>query len=79
MMHAVAVHAVLRVLIARQRGGIMQALVAVPRCCLLLRDRRGTSPAFEKTSAAYRRFRIPLHRIRSFLSTRYGTYKININ
>lgn len=32
MMHAVAV---LRVLIARQMGGIMQTLVAVPRCCLL--------------------------------------------
>ena len=51
----------------------------VPRCYLLRRDRRDTSPSFEKTSAAYRRFRIPLHRIRSFLSTRYGTYKININ
>lgn len=51
----------------------------VPRCCLLRRDRRDTSPSFEKTSAAYRRFCIPLHRIRSFLSTRYGTYKINID
>ena len=48
----------------------------VPRCYLLDLGNTVTGgahpPSFEKTSAAYRRFRIPLHRIRSFLFTRYG-------